>query len=464
MSPKGTPPDSTESQAVWPSRSEILRFALPSLAGLLIFLLPVPQDGQVTIPLGIISDWLAAAIAPVAPWIISIVITISAVCSLACKFLGDRPLTQNAVVKDFFVTSWYYVIVRCIGAAVAWMCTLVVGPAVVIDAGTGQTMLDLLGTLIAWFFAASFLMPLLMQYGVMEFVGTMLRDFIRPLFRIPGRAAVDLLASWIGNCNVGVVLTSLQYEQGFYTAREAVTIATCFSAVSLPFCLVIAAMLGVDSQFVPFYFILVIVTIVSIFIMCRIPPLATTPDEYYEPVGKQIAEDDASKYPSRLNFAVISACNAAAKAPGARGLIRDGLNMFGGIIFSLTPTVMCYGTIALILATYTPIFTWLSLPFGYYLQLLGVADAFQAAPACILGFADMIIPAVVAAEVPSFATRFIVGILSLCQIIYMTEVGTLILTSKMPIGFFKLLLLFLEKTVIALPLIVALTRLFGITG
>ena len=76
----------------------------------------------------------------------------------------------------------------------------------------------------------------------MDYVGTLVRGALRPLFRLPGRAAVDLLASWIGNCNVGVVLTSTQYEEGYYTARESIIIASCFSAVSLPFCLVIAAM------------------------------------------------------------------------------------------------------------------------------------------------------------------------------------------------------------------------------
>ena len=46
--------------------------------------------------------------------------------------------------------------------------------------------------------------------------------------------------------------------------------------------------------------------------------------------------------------------------------------MFMGIIFSLTPLVMAWGTIALIVATYSPVFDWVSMPFGYYLQFLGL--------------------------------------------------------------------------------------------
>jgi len=81
----------------------------------------------------------------------------------------------------------------------------------------------------------------------------------------------------VGNCNVGVVLTTQQYEKGYYTAREAITIASCFSAVSLPFCLVIAAMLGVDDKFPLFYAILCITGILSVVIMSRIPPLSKYP-------------------------------------------------------------------------------------------------------------------------------------------------------------------------------------------
>lgn len=452
-----TPPQKLSAKA-------ILRFAIPSAIGMLIFLCPVVQNGQVTIPLGIMSEWLANLIKPIAPQLITLLVVMSATLSFVKSVVKIPAVQNNKFLITFFDTTPFYLVVHIIGAIVSVMCLFSIGPAEIISADTGQTMLSLLGTLIAWFFLASFIMPLLMQYGVMEFVGTLLRDFIRPLFRIPGRAAVDLLASWVGNCNVGVVLTTQQYERGYYTARESITIATCFSAASLPFCLVIAAMLGVDSQFALFYLTLVITGLLSVIIMCRIPPLSLFSDDYYAPVGKRIREDQRGDDPHKLSRALHAACDTAEEAPGAWGILKDGLKMVGGIAFGLMPTVMCYGTIALILATYTPIFTWLSMPFGYYLQLLGVADAFQAAPATIVGFADMIIPAVLGANIPAFDTRFIIGVLSLVQIVYMTEVGTLMLMSKMPINFWQLLLIFLEKTVIALPIIVLLTRLFGISG
>ena len=96
------------------------------------------------------------------------------------------------------------------------------GPDWLISEETGGSIIQLMGILIAWFLAASFLIPLLTEYGIMDFTGTLLRNILKPLFHLPGRAAIDLLASWVGNCNVGVVLTTKQYESGYYTDREAI--------------------------------------------------------------------------------------------------------------------------------------------------------------------------------------------------------------------------------------------------
>lgn len=446
-----------------PPKEKLLKFIIPSTIGIFLFLFPVYWKESVNIPLGVISDVFAALIKPVASLGLMLVITASAILSLISYLFKPKFFMESKLLSRLFVTSPAYVVTRILGSIVTIMCYFKVGPEIIISPDTGGTMMGLLETLVAWFFAASFLMPLLMDYGLLELVGTILRDFTRPLFRIPGRATIDLLASWVGNCNVGVVLTTQQYEKGYYTAREAITIATCFSAVSLPFCLVIAAMLGVDDNFVPFYTILCITGVLSVVIMTRIPPLNRYPNEYYPPVGKQIQEEEPEGL-TKFQWGLKLAVEKAEKGLNMKEIIYNGVNTWLGIVFSLTPIVMSFGTLALILATYTPVFNWLSLPFGYYMELLGLKEAFQAAPATIVGFADMFIPAILAANIASYKTRFVIGILSLVQIIYLTEVGSLIMTSKMPIGFKGLLAIFLQKTIISLPIIVLLTNLFGITG
>ena len=133
-----------------------------------------------------------------------------------------------------------------------------------------------------------------------------------------------------------------------------------------------------------------------------------------------------------------------------------------GMFFDLIPIVVSWGTIALMIATYTPFFKWISYPMGMYLNALGVPEAFAAAPATLVGFTDMFIPALLSVGLASVKTKFVIGVLSLIQIIYLTEVGTIIIKSEIPLNFWKLLVIFLERTIIAIPLIVLFANMIGL--
>ena len=78
----------------------------------------------------------------------------------------------------------------------------------------------------------------------------------------------------------------------------------------------------------------------------------------------------------------------------------------------------------------------------------------------LVGFTDMFIPALLLGGISSVKNKFIVGVLSLMQIIYLTEVGTIIIKSEIPLNLWKLFLIFMERTLIAIPLIVLFANLF----
>lgn len=440
---------------------ELCRFVIPSVLGTVIFLLPIKWQGNMTILIGIITDILQVFLAPVITTMVAGAILLSAVFSTIRRFLKPDWIVKNERWNGLFSCNTFYYICRVLGAVFAVMVYLKTGFKVVISPDTGGTMLNLLKTITVWFMAASFLIPLLMDFGIMDYVGTMLRKVTRPVFRLPGRAAVDLLASWLGSNTVGAVLTIKQYERGYYTAREAIVIACCFSAVSLPFSLVIAAMIGVEHLFIPFYLIVTITGTVSAAMMIRIPPLRLYPDVFCPDVGKQVKEEEIEGY-TMHQWALKLAVEKAAKGPGLKQILVSGLDTFMGIVFQTAPIVMAFGTIACIVENYTPVFKWLSVPFGYYLQLFGIEDAFSVAPATIIGFIDMFLPSVLLAGVVSLKTRFILGALSLVQIVYITEIGSILISSKVPIKLKDLCFIFIEKTLLALPIIVLLTKLFRI--
>ncbi|MEG2974000.1 MAG: hypothetical protein RR898_11125 [Clostridium sp.] len=200
-----------------------------------------------------------------------------------------------------------------------------------------------------------------------------------------------------------------------------------------------------------------IVTLVLALVLPRIKPLKSLSDTYYKN-NKNLLSEDVPEGKSMFTYALEQSCKRAEKF-NVKDVIKSGNEIVVGMIFNLIPIVIAWGTIALILVEFTPIFTWISYPMGVVLNLLGVEGAFQVAPATLVGFADMFIPALLITGVESVKTKFIVGVLSLVQIIYMTEVGAIIIQSEVPIGFKELLIIFLERTIIALPIIVLIANI-----
>ncbi|MCL2200306.1 MAG: YjiH family protein, partial [Defluviitaleaceae bacterium] len=352
--------------------------------------------------------------------------------------------------------------------------------------GGGRLMMDLIAggssgsNLITIFIVLGLAIPLLTDFGLMEFLGVLIRKIVRFLFTLPGRSSIDLMGSWFSSSAAGVIITRDQHEKGYYTGREAAAICVNFTFVSLPFTFVIASVVGLTPYFWLFYLIICITVIILAVIMPRIWPLRGLTDEYLPEVGKQIDEETPENV--SLFSQAVSQAGIRASKTGAVDVIKSGLSNWLNIFMELIPVILAWGTIALIIESQTPIFEWLSLPFGWLLNLLGVYGAFEYAPAAIVGFIDMYIPALLLSgkeavytgtsylfegldygyemmfTVP-VATRFILGALSIVQIIYLAETGILILKSKIPLNIGHLAIIFIMRTVFALPILVLLTRL-----
>ncbi|HLR72696.1 MAG TPA: YjiH family protein, partial [Pseudogracilibacillus sp.] len=93
------------------------------------------------------------------------------------------------------------------------------------------------------------------------------------------------------------------------------------------------------------------------------------------------------------------------------------------------------------------------------LNLLQIPEAAEAAQTVVVGFADMFLPAILGSGIESEMTRFVIGTLSVTQLIYMSEVGALLLGSKLPINMKDLIIIFILRTVITLPIIALMAHL-----
>ncbi|MBQ7567653.1 YjiH family protein, partial [bacterium] len=304
-----------------------------------------------------------------------------------------------------------------------------------------------------------FLLPLLLDFGLLEFIGALLTKYMRPVFKVPGRAAVDCITSWIGDGTLGVMLTCNQFEGGYYSAREAAVISTTFSAVSITFSLVVLNQVGLMEYFGVYYLLICFVGVVCAVICPRIPPLSRKPDTYLVE-GQAMSEELPEEYSGSLEYGLALAEKRVAEHEGWAAFFLSGLKNCVSMWFGVLPTVMCIGTIALIISNYTPVFQYLGMPFLPLLNLLQVPDAQAAASTMIVGFTDMFTPSVIIAGSGAPAiTKFIVAVISVTQVLFLDEVGGLILGSKLPINLFELFVIFIERTVISILLVCPLAHL-----
>ncbi|MDV5861884.1 YjiH family protein [Pseudomonas mendocina] len=432
---------------------QFLIFLIPSLLGVLLFLTPIVYEEKVTIGLGVMADALKAAVNDHLPAIATALLILSAVLGVLGSLLKPRWVTKRRALNDLFNLHPLWLGLRVLGALFAAMTFWQFGPEWVWNANTGGVVLkDLAPVLITFFLVAGLILPLLTDYGLMEFIGTIVRNVFRRIFGLPGRSAIDAIASWLGSGTVGVLITAQQYQKGFYSAREAAVIATNFSIASIAFSLLITSFMKLDHLFVPFYLTVVVAGLAAAIITPRIPPLSWKKDDYVAGVGKQIQEDVPAGT-SLLRWGLLQAVQRANANPSPAQMVKIGVHNVVDIWLGLLPLVMAIGTVSLAIAEFTPIFNWLSYPFVPLLEALQLPEAAKAAPAMLVGFADMFLPAVLGKGIESELTRFVVACVSLTQLIYMSEVGVLILKAKLPLNLLELFVIFIIRTLITLPII-----------
>ena len=252
---------------------------------------------------------------------------------------------------------------------------------------------------------------------------------------------------------VGVLITIQQYVSGHYTAREAAVIATNFSVVSVPFALLVAKTVGVDHRFLDYYLAVVVTGVITAIILPRIPPLSRFKDEPYDTLHP-MRESQSAGDGSLFREAITLAAKRAESALPLKQQFRVAAGHILDIWFGLVPAVIAVGGAGMILAEYTPILGWITAPIVPLLNLLNIPEAAAAAPALFAGFLDMFLPALLASSIESELTRFVVGVLSVTQLIYMSEIGILMIKCEIPLRLHHLFILFLLRTLLGLLVVV----------
>ena len=152
---------------------------------------------------------------------------------------------------------------------------------------------------------------------------------------------------------------------------------------------------------------------------------------------------------------------AIAKGPvtDVKASLLDSLLVLPQVLTMLS----AIGVSAMILAEYTPVFTWLGYAFQPLLSLLAVPNSADIAASMPIGIAEMFLPVLIIQSkigILSEQARAFVCIVSMVQIIFFSETATVMMATKSPIKFREIIICFIERTFLAIPLAALCIHLF----
>lgn len=431
-----------------------LKFMLGTAFGILFVLIPFNFNGKVDTILFYYLKLFIAKFDGILQLILVMLIILSALLSLIDQLKPDTMIRKQRLMAKLFSTTPFYVINRILGAIIAIMVYFQVGPEFLVSADTGGAMLSLATQLSVIVPMMLLFQTFILEFGAMEFLGEFIGVIVRPLFKTSEICATSILSAWVGPGNAAIMGTRELFEKGYFTMKEMAIIGTQFATGSIGWIVVVSSVLGVVDQLGWIILILALVSIIVAFVSVRIPPISKYPETYIE--GKETTQA-VEQTGSAWNRAVTNASNRAGDV-SLKNFTSKIDNMTFYVLW-LTPIIVCWGTIALIVALYTPILAFISLPIQWILQLFNVADASQAASAIMSGFADNYLPVILASNIASVETRMIVSIMSIMPIIYLSETATLLTSTKAVPKFLDVVLIFIQRTFIALPFVVILVKM-----
>ncbi|NLD16518.1 MAG: YjiH family protein [Tissierellia bacterium] len=388
-----------------------------SLFGAFMFFIPITIGERNTIPVDHIVKNLIA-IPNVIPIVGGIMITIGAI----------LPFINGNWKKSMF--NMVMSILGLCGLLFTLMILFNFGPEIITQPSMAPYVFELVVVpVIIIVPVGSIFLAFLIDYGLMELIGVFARPFMQTVFKVPGRAAVDAVSSFVGSYSIAVLITNGAYIDGKYTAREAATIATGFSTVSATFMIITANTLDLMDHWLLFFWTCLIVTFIVTAITSRIYPLKNMPETYHENQKPNLESEEKGSFFRRAYEESMAVIEKADSVP-----VNTIKNFKAGLQLGLNigPNIMSIGVISLLLANYTPIFDIIGYIFYPLTNILRIPEPMLAAKGVAVSLADMYIPAILNAGSP-FINRFIIGVLCISELLFFSASIPCIMATDIPI-------------------------------
>lgn len=406
------------------------RFIGFSLIGIILFFVPLDIAGRSSLLLDHVASFLQTQARPL---VVCVALLFMLYGALVPWLKGDRPTGA---------AKWFLVL-RGFGLLVGIMYLLGWGPA-------GLYQKDMLPFLFEKLVLnLTVIVPLgalalvfLIEFGLLELIGVLMQPIMRPVWRTPGKSAIDAVASFAGSYSVGLLITERMYLEKHYSLRDAAIIATGFSTVSAPFMVVIAKTLGLMPVWNLYFWTTLLVTFVVSAITAYLPPLAGMPSD-------SRPEPALPPGQNRLQAAWQAGKTQVAATPPLLTALRisfvDGLRMTSAIL----PSILAVGLLGLVAAKYTPLFDVIGLLFYPVARLLGLDPSMPVAGAMASGLAEMFLP-VVLLKGSSELVRYVAAVVSVSNVLFLSASIPCMLATRIPLRMRDLLIVWFLRCVLSM--------------
>ncbi|MES5935983.1 YjiH family protein [Mammaliicoccus lentus] len=418
---------------------DMWKFYVFSIIGIILFFIPIQIGKDNTILVDHIHLGIRSLLGDLTAYYALIIIIIGAI----------LPVIRMDFKKSF--TDCVLVIFKLLGAVIGIMYVFKIGPKLLFDKDYGPFLFDkLMLPLSVLIPVGAIALSFLVGYGLLEFIGVLMQPIMRPIFKTPGKSAVDAVASFVGSYSLGLLITNRVYKDGMYNKKEAVIIATGFSTVSATFMVIVARTLDLMGHWNLFFWSTLIITFVVTAISAHLPPISRESEAYYN--------NQEGQKESKVKGNYMKAAYDEAKKQSYQSLTlfkNIGLNLKDGVemTMAILPSILSIGFLGLILANFTPIIDWLSYIFYPFIYIFPIDDKPLLAKASMISIIEMFLPSLLVVKA-AIEVKFVVAITSISAIIFFSALIPCILATDIKIPIWKLVVIWFIR--VALTLLIAI--------
>lgn len=425
--------------------SDIALFIFYSLFGIFMFFVPVTIGGAKSIPI----DHITSLVKKLPNY--NLVFGVFMVVAGIAYAIKTKSWQKSKLHSVFFA-------IKLVALVFVFMYVTNKGPARIFDGD----MLPLIWNGIMVSVATivpigSVFLAFLTGFGLMEFIGVFMEPVMRPVFKTPGRSAVDAVASFVGSYSLALLITNRVYLEDTYTKKEAAIIATGFSTVSATFMIIVAKTLDLLDYWLAYFWITLFVTFLVTAITARIFPLNKKPQEYYS--GKEYVPEEKKKvtFGEAIEAGMEAYKNSGSLASVVKDNFIDGFKM----ALNIAPSLLGVGMIGLLLAEYTPIFDIIGYIFYPFTLITRVEQPLMVAQALGMSIAEMLLPAPVVANAGlGLIAKMLVAVVSVSEILFFSASIPVMMGTEIPLKFSDYIIIWIERVILSIVITMPILYLF----